>query len=84
VAASRLGTAYGLMFMLQNIAMMLVNLGAGMLNDANGASAANPDGYTPMLWLFFFLSLFGFAFAFALRVRETSASGHGLETVRST
>jgi hypothetical protein len=63
---------------------MLVNLGAGLLNDASGASAENPAGYTPMLWLFFFLSMFGFAFAYALRVREQGRHGHGLETVRAT
>lgn len=83
VSANRLGTAYGLMTMLQNIALTAVNFGAGMLNDASGASAQNPGGYTPMLWLFFLLSLFGFAFAFALRVRETGAGGHGLETIKA-
>ena len=34
VTAERLGTAYGLMTMLQNIGMLLANLGAGALNDA--------------------------------------------------
>ena len=83
VEAKRLGTGYGLMFMLQNIGMMLVNLGAGMLNDASGAGPQNPAGYTPMLWLFFVLSLFGFVFAIALRVRETSPRGHGLESLKA-
>jgi MFS family permease len=41
VTAERLGTAYGLMTMLQNIGMMLANFGAGALNDAAGASADN-------------------------------------------
>jgi MFS family permease len=84
VSASRLGTAYGLMTMLQNIGMMLANLGAGALNDAAGASAANPNGYRPMLWFFFVLSLIGLLFAVALRVRETSTKGHGLESIRAT
>jgi MFS family permease len=84
VAANRLGTAFGLMTMLQNIGMMLANLAAGALNDRNGASAANPQGYLPMLWLFFILSLAGFAFATALRVREASATGHGLESIKAT
>jgi MFS family permease len=83
VAPNRLGTAYGLMTMLQNIGMMLANLAAGALNDASGASAQNPAGYRPMLWMFFVLSLFGLAFAAALRVRETSPQGHGLETIRA-
>jgi MFS family permease len=81
VAANRLGTAYGLMMMLQNIGLMICNLAAGMLNDASGASADNPSGYLPMLWMFCLLSLSGFAFAWALRQREVSAGGHGLERV---
>jgi MFS family permease len=84
VSASRLGTAYGLMTMLQNIGMMLANLGAGALNDAAGASAASPNGYRPMLGFFFVLSLIGLLFAVALRVRETSTKGHGLESIRAT
>lgn len=81
VEPRRLGTAFGLMTMLQNIGMTLNNLIVGALNDASGASAANPEGYTPMLWFFGLLSLLGFVFAWALRRRETGASGHGLEKV---
>jgi MFS family permease len=83
VSAERLGTAYGLMTMLQNIGLTVCNLGAGMLNDASGASAENPSGYIPMLWMFCLLSLFGFAFAAALRKRETGPEGHGLESIRA-
>jgi MFS family permease len=83
VPANRLGTGYGLMTMLQNIGMMLVNLFAGLLNDTYGAGADNPGGYTPMLWMFLILSLFGFVFAYALRLRERSPRGHGLETIRA-
>ena len=84
VEPSRLGTAYGLMTMLQNIGMFACNLGAGMLNDASGAGPENPGGYQPMLWLFLLLSMFGFVFAAALRARETGPQGHGLETIRAT
>jgi MFS family permease len=84
VSPERLGTAYGLMTMLQNIGMMVANLGAGMLNDVAGAGPDNPEGYWPMLWMFMVLSLFGFVFAYALRRRETSPAGHGLETIRAT
>jgi MFS family permease len=83
VSADRLGTAYGLMTMLQNIGLTVCNLGAGMLNDASGAGPDNPAGYTPMLWMFGLLSLSGFVFAAALRKRETGPHGHGLETIRS-
>jgi MFS family permease len=81
VTPERLGTAYGLMTMLQNIAMMVVNVGAGALNDARGASEQNPSGYRPMLWLFFALSLVAFVFAAALRRRETGSRSHGLESI---
>ena len=84
VEPSRLGTGYGLMTMVQNIGMMLSNLAAGALNDANGAGSGNPDGYQPMLWMFLLLSLFGFVFAGALRMRETGPEGHGLESIRAT
>jgi MFS family permease len=79
VEPNRLGTAYGLMTVLQNVGMMLVNLLAGRLNDTSRASAENPSGYAPMMWMFLLLSLMGFVFAAALRAREKSAMGHGLE-----
>jgi MFS family permease len=83
VEPARLGTAYGLMTMVQAIGLTTINLAAGALNDASGASADNPAGYTPMLWMFLLLSLGGFVFAFALRRRETGPHGHGLETIRA-
>jgi MFS family permease len=84
VTPNRLGTAYGLMTMLQNIGMMLANIGAGALNDAAGAGPDNPAGYRPMLWMFLLISLSGFIFAAALRIREAGPRGHGLETIRAT
>jgi len=83
VEPNRLGTAYGLMTMVQAMGLTAINLLAGALNDFYGASADNPGGYTPMLWLFLFLSLFGFVFAYALRVRETGPQGHGLEAIKA-
>ena len=82
VPGNRLGTAYGLMTMLQNIGLFIFNLSAGWLNDANHAGAENPRGYMPMLWMFGLLSLFGFVFAAALRRRETGPQGHRLELPR--
>ena len=79
VAPNRLGTAYGLMTMLQNIGLMVFNLVAGSLNDAAHAGSGNPRGYLPMLWMFALLSLFGLVFAAALRKRELGPNGHDLE-----
>lgn len=81
VSPNRLGTAYGLMTMVQNIGLTAFNVIVGALNDANGASADNPRGYLPMLWTFALLSLSGFLFAALLRRREMSPEGHALETV---
>jgi MFS family permease len=83
VEPKRLGTAYGLMTMVQAMGLTAINLLAGALNDYYQASEKNPAGYTPMLWLFLFLSLFGFVFAYALRVRETGPQGHGLESIKA-
>ena len=44
-----LGTALGLMTMVQNIGLAGTNWGLGKANDMAGASAANPAGYLPML-----------------------------------
>jgi MFS family permease len=59
----QLGTAYGLMTMLQAAGLTLANLIAGSLNDNARASAAHAQGYAPMLWFFLLLSLAGFVFA---------------------
>jgi hypothetical protein len=67
--------------MVQNIFWTLANVGAGRLNDINGASEQNPAGYQPMLWMFMAVSLVAVVFAIALRTRETGPNGHGLESV---
>lgn len=66
VAANRFGTAIGVMWVLQNAGIAASNLVAGWLNDASGASAANPAGYGPMMWFFLVSSFLGFLFAVAL------------------
>jgi len=68
--AEHLGTAYGLMTALQNAGLFAANLAAGYINDASGASAANPGGYAPMLWFFGLLSFGAFASTVALWVRD--------------
>jgi MFS family permease len=81
VDQSKLGTAYGLMTMLQNIGFGGLNLVIGWANDHSQASAAHPEGYRLGMWIFSVLGFLGVFFAFLLRQRETGPHGHGLETI---
>jgi MFS family permease len=81
VEQSKLGTAYGLMTMIQNIGLAGFNLLIGWANDHSHASAANPEGYRLGMCIFSVLGFLGLTFAFLLRQRETGPHGHGLETI---
>jgi len=67
VDQSKLGTAYGLMTMIQNIGLATFNLLIGFSNDFFGASSTNPDGYIPGMWIFSILGFLGLFFAYNLR-----------------
>ncbi|MGA2623558.1 MAG: MFS transporter [Bacteroidota bacterium] len=84
VDQSKLGTAYGLMTMIQNIGLFGFNLLIGWANDYSGASQANPGGYSLGMWIFSCLGFFGVLFAFLLRRNETGPHAHGLETITTT
>lgn len=79
VDSSKLGTAYGLMTMIQNIGLFGFNLLIGFANDSARASAENPAGYNLGMWIFSILGFLGLLFAFLLRKSETGDHGHGLE-----
>jgi MFS family permease len=79
VDEKRLGTAYGLINVLQSFGMFACNWAAGALNDAFHAGPANPAGYGPMLAMFGALSLAALASTLALWARERGPYGHGLE-----
>jgi len=81
VEQSKLGTAYGLMTMIQNIGLAGFNLMVGWANDHGHAGASNPGGYNLGMWIFSTLGFLGFTFAFLLRQREMGPRGHGLETI---
>jgi len=81
VEQSKLGTAYGLMTMIQNIGLAGFNLMVGAANDYSHAGADNPSGYNPGMWIFSILGFSGLTFAFLLRQRELGPHGHGLETI---
>ncbi len=76
---SKLGTAYGLMTMIQNIGLFGFNLIIGWANDFSKASAGNPAGYHLGMWIFSSLGIFGFIFALMLRINEGGHNGFGLE-----
>lgn len=68
----RLGTAYGVMTMMQNIGLNIFNSLAGWLNDATG-------NYQAMMLMFASLGLFGLIFSILLRKSEAGPNSHGLE-----
>ncbi len=82
VEPSRLGTAYGLVNVLQNAGLAVCNLAAGWLNDAASAGPSNPGGFDAMLWFFGLLGVGAFAFVALLWLRESGPGGHGLESIR--
>lgn len=84
VDGSRLGTAYGMMTMIQNIGLAGFNFLIGWANDVSGASAANPGGYTLGMWIFSILGVAGLTFAFLLRRYELGSKGHGLEVITTS
>lgn len=81
VDEKRLGTAYALMTLLQQVGFFIFNLAIGKANDINGASPTNPHGYALGMWIFSILGFLAFFFAFLLRQQETGPKAHGLETI---
>jgi MFS family permease len=81
VEEQKLGTAYGLMTMIQNIGMAGLNFLVGWANDFAGASAENPGGHALGMWIFTVLGVSAVLFAWLLRRHETGPNAHGLETI---
>lgn len=81
VDQSRLGTAYALMTLIQQIGFFLLNLLIGWANDYAHAGVENPGGYALGMWIFSILGFVGMALSILLRVRETGPHAHGLETI---
>jgi MFS family permease len=83
VEENKLGTAYGLMTLIQNVGLAGFNLIIGWANDYAGATAANPEGYNLGMWIFSSLGFFGVLFAWLLRRNEAGPNAHGLETIKA-
>jgi len=80
VEQGRLGTAYALMTLIQQIGVFAFNYFLGWANDFSGASAENPDGYALGMWILSILGIIGFVFAYLLRKSEKGPNNHGLES----
>lgn len=80
VQQNRLGTAYSIMTLIQQIGVFAFNYLLGWSNDISNASAENPDGYAMGMWILSILGIVGFIFAYLLRKNELGENGHGLET----
>jgi MFS family permease len=81
VEQSRLGTAYALMTLFQQIGFFVLNLAIGKANDYANAGLANPGGYALGMWIFSTLGFLGLLFAFLLLRAEAGPNSHGLETI---
>ena len=82
VEPRRLGTALGMIALVQNFGLWASNRAAGWIADLAHASDTNPGGYDSMLWYFGLLSLTALTSALLLWRRELGPHGHGLEDVR--
>lgn len=81
VEQSRLGTAYALMTLIQQIGFFVLNLMIGKANDYARAGLDNPGGYALGMWIFSVLGFIGMGLSILLWIRETGPQGHGLETI---
>ena len=70
VEQHRVGTAFGLINMIQSLGLAASNYFAGLLNDYSQAGPQNPAGYIPMLSMFAALSLVALGSTVLLFLRE--------------
>lgn len=83
VDEKRLGTAYALMTLLQQVGVFGVSSALGMVNDLSGASASNPGGYALGMLLLTGLSLLGLLFSLLLWSSEKKAKKTAVQELTS-
>lgn len=71
VPTPRLGSAYALMTLCQQVGWTLVPLAVGYFNDLYTAGPDNPGGYAPGMWFYTALAATGVFFAFKLWQTDT-------------
>jgi MFS family permease len=77
----RLGSAYAMMTLCQQLGWAIVPLIVGRLNDAFLASPENPAGYAAGMWFYTALASLGLLFSWLLFRSERGPGAHGLETI---
>jgi MFS family permease len=77
----RLGSAYALMTLCQQLMVAAIPWLIGRANDTLGAGPTNPAGYAGMIWILTALASAGLFFAFMLWRTERGPHAHGLETI---
>lgn len=83
VEQNRLGTAYSLMGLIQQIGVAAFSYLVGAANDAAGAGPQNPSGYNAGMWMFSSLGFFALLFAWLLWRAERGPNARGLETLKA-
>ena len=79
VRESRLGAAYSMMTLCQQIGVAVVPLAVGRFNTAFAAGPDNPAGYAPGMWFYTALAALGLLFSWLLWRAENGPHAHGLE-----
>ena len=74
----QIGTAYGLMYSVQNLGLWGVPILAGIVLDSTNPGSPEVLNYTPTMFMFAAFSLMGLIFAGILK-REDSRKGFGVE-----
>jgi MFS family permease len=82
IDSRRLGTAYSVMTLIQQVGLAGMNWLIGYANDYSIAGPDNPEGYNLGMWIFSILGFFGLLFSALLRKVEKGPNGHGLEDAR--
>lgn len=72
VPQEKLGTAYGVMTMVQNIGLFLTNITIGYVNEAT-------NGYSAGMWIFSIFGILGVTFGYFLLKVNSKAKGFDLE-----
>ncbi len=78
VKEKEIGTAYGLMYSIQNLGLWGVPILAGIILDKTNPGNPETLNYTPTMIMFTVLGLLGLVFALLLK-REDKKGGYGIE-----